>query len=222
MANERLQAQVRAQLVEVEASRARIVTAADAERRRIERNLHDGAQQRLVALRLSLRLSAEQARTRGDVSASRFEQSAAELDEAIAELRELAQGIHPAILTDEGLGAATEVLLERSRLLADFRNSLPSRPPPAVEAAAYYVVAEALSIFAMHALATMVRVNLEHDEGIMIVSISDYGFGGADLKRGSGLEGLGDRVAAVGGQLEISSPVGGGTTLTATLPWEDS
>ena len=221
LANERLRAEVQAQLAEVESSRTRIVQAADAERRRIERNLHDGAQQRLVALRLSLRLGAEGVRTRDAASAALLDQSAAELDEAISELRELAQGIHPAILTDEGLTAATEVLLERSKLLADFRNSLPTRPPPSVEAAAYYVVAEALSNIAKHAQASMLRINLEHEEGQLVVNISDNGVGGADMRRGSGLEGLSDRVAAVGGSLEIQSPSGEGTTIRATFPWTE-
>ena len=221
LANERLRAEVQAHLAEVESSRTRIVQAADAERRRIERNLHDGAQQRLVALRLGLRLNAQQLRARDETAAEQFERSARELDEAIAELRELAHGIHPAILTDEGLTAATEVLLERTRLLADFRNSLPSRPPPTVEAAAYYVVAEALSNVAKHANASMLRLNLEHEEGMLVVSIVDNGVGGADMKRGSGLEGLSDRVAAVGGRLEVTSPSHGGTTIRATFPWEE-
>ncbi|HEX5369784.1 MAG TPA: ATP-binding protein [Dehalococcoidia bacterium] len=181
--------------------------------------LHDGAQQRLVALRLALRLSADQARGRDEASAVQMDQSARELDAAIAELRELAQGIHPAILTDEGLSAATEVLLERTKLLADFRNTLATRPPPSVEAAAYYVVAEALSNVAKYAQANTLKINLDHQEGRLVVTVSDNGIGGADQSRGSGLQGLSDRVAAVGGELEIHSPAGGGTTLTATFPW---
>jgi len=221
LANERLRAQVMAQLASVEASRARIVEAADAERRRIERNLHDGAQQRLVALRVQLKLAAEQLREQDDAAASLLASGAAELDRAIAELRELAHGIHPAVLTDEGLSPAVELLVERSPVPARLEDRLAKRASPAVEAAAYYVIAEALSNAAKHAQASLVTIALDSVNGALSVTVEDDGVGGADVKRGTGLLGLADRVATVSGSLEVVSPPGGGTTMRATFPGED-
>jgi signal transduction histidine kinase len=218
LANERLHAQVRAQLGEVEASRTRIVQATDAERRRIERNLHDGAQQRLVALRLSLAMASNVAKTDPHLAAS-LRASAAELDAAIAELRELARGIHPAVLTDEGLVAAVQVLVERAGLPVDLQIDVPTRPPEDLEAAAYYVVAEALANVAKHAAATSARVLVVKQSDRLVVSVSDDGAGGADLHKGTGLMGLADRVAALAGTFHVSNADASGTTVRAEFPW---
>jgi signal transduction histidine kinase len=141
---------------------------------------------------------------------------------AIAELRELAHGIHPAVLTDEGLSAALDVLVQRARIPVEIQDQLPRRPPPAVEAVAYYVIAEGLTNIAKHALASRVTVSLtwQHDE--MLVIVSDNGVGGARLGGGSGLQGLVDRVAAAGGTLEIDSLPGAGTTIRARFPVEQT
>jgi len=215
--NERLQAEVRAQLEEVRASRQRIVEAGDAERRRVERNLHDGAQQRMATLALELAMLRD--RAAGDPSmAASLDQAAAELKEAIAELRELARGIHPAILTEEGLPAAVEALAERSSLpvlvLADFDERLPGP----IEATAYFVVAESLANIAKHACAAGARVELSRCDGTLRVEVTDDGIGGADASRGSGLRGLEDRVSAVRGSFLVYSLPGGGTRVLAEIP----
>jgi signal transduction histidine kinase len=211
--NERLSAQVRAQLEEVRASRQRIVEAADAERRRVERDLHDGAQQRLVALAMRLELARESA-----VGASALiDQTTAELQTAIAEVRGLARGLHPPILTESGLGAALESLAERSAI--PVRIAAPDRRyPPAVEAAAYFVVAEALTNVAKYSGAASATVAIRETPEGLRVSVTDDGRGGADPDRGTGLRGLADRVAAIGGRLTVTSPAGQGTTVLAELP----
>jgi signal transduction histidine kinase len=213
LANERLSAQVRAQLDEVRASRARIVEAADAERRRVERDLHDGAQQRLVALAMRLELARETA-----VGATELiNETTAELQSAISEVRSLARGIHPTILTETGLRAAVEALAERTPtpVVIDIPDR---RYPSAVEATAYYIVAEALTNVARYAGAKSVTVTAR-DDGIQLhVSVRDDGRGGADPARGSGLRGLLDRVAAAGGSLTVESPSGAGTLVRASLP----
>lgn len=211
--NERLSAQVRAQLEEVRASRQRIVEAGDAERRRVERDLHDGAQQRLVAL--AMRLEA----ARGTVTDSQalIDTASAELGAAIAEVRQLAHGVHPAILTEAGLRAAIESLAERTPVPVEVGGSV-GRLPAAVEATAYFVVAEALTNVSRYADATHATVGLASEGDRLVVEVSDDGRGGADPAHGSGLRGLGDRVAAIGGKLEIVSPAGGGTIVRATLP----
>ena len=217
--NERLNAEVRAQLEEVRASRVRIVEAGDAERRRVERNLHDGAQQRLVALSLSLRMLRERAaRGTDDELVAGIENSGRELKEAIRELRELARGIHPAILTEEGLGAAIWSLADRSPIPVRVMDTPSERMPDAVEATAYYVVSEALANVAKYACATHAEVRATIADGRLSVDVRDDGAGGADLEKGSGLRGLEDRVAALGGVLTVVSPVGAGTLVRGEIP----
>jgi signal transduction histidine kinase len=211
--NERLSAQVRAQLEEVRLSRERVVAAADEERRRVERDLHDGAQQRLVALAMRLDL----AREGGRIDDATIADASAELRSAIAEVRDLARGLHPTILGEAGLGPAIEALAERTALPVTVRA--PARRFPAtIESAAYFVIAEALTNITRYAGATHVRVDIEDDGDHLSVAIRDDGLGGADPGRGSGLHGLTDRVAAVGGRFEIDSPIGGGTTVRVDLP----
>jgi signal transduction histidine kinase len=217
--NDRLTAEVEAQLAEVRASRARIVAAGDAERRRVERDLHDGAQQRLVSLTLALRL----ARTRlGDDAdpAVRLslEQASDEAKAALAELRELARGIHPQILTEAGLHAAIESLAGRSPATVTVDIDPAARFDSPVEAIAYFVVSESLANIAKHADASAVEVRAGWQEGVLTVEITDDGRGGADLVRGTGLRGLLDRVSAVDGTLEVVSPGGGGTRIVARIP----
>jgi PAS domain S-box-containing protein len=207
------------QQVELEASRARIVAAGDEERRKLERNLHDGAQQRLVSLSLSLRLA--QGRVNRDPSGAEelLEASREELAQALEELRELARGIHPAVLTDRGLEAALEALAARSPLPVEIRG--PSCELPAqVEAAAYYVVSEALANVTKYAQASAVEVTVERRNGAAVVEVSDDGIGGADPLRGSGLRGLADRVASLSGRLDVQSPPGSGTRIRAEIPLE--
>ena len=203
-------------LEEVRASRARIVSSADAERRRVERNLHDGAQQRLVALALRLRLLEE--RLSGDPSAAALAaEASADLGAAIAELRDLARGLHPQVLTTGGLKPALEQLSQRSPV--PVAVSAPGeRYPDPVESTAYFVVSEALANVAKYASASKAAVSLAADNGALMVEITDDGVGGADPASGSGLSGLADRVAALDGRLQIESPSGGGTTVRVSLP----
>jgi signal transduction histidine kinase len=217
IANERLRAEVRAQLEEVRASRQRIVEAGDRERRRVERNLHDGAQQRLVTISLALAMLRDRPDLDPSVSAG-LEQTAAELRCAIDELRELARGIHPAILTEEGLQAAVESLADRSAVPVSVTSGLDGRLPDGVEATAYYVVSEALANVAKYARASRASVELARRNGLVRVSVTDDGVGGASVDGGSGLRGLQDRVAAVGGRLEVQSAPGAGTTVVAEMP----
>jgi signal transduction histidine kinase len=215
--NARLQAEVRAQLAEVRASRARIVRAGDIERQRIERNLHDGAQQRLIALSFALRLA--QSRAGGDAElTAALGEAAQELKEALGELRELAQGLHPAILTRSGLAAAARAAARRAPVPAEVIEVPEERFAPDLEAAAYYVVSEALANAGKHASASRARVSIGRAGGVLRVQVADDGVGGADPAAGSGLTGLADRVAALGGTLRVTSPPGAGTTITAELP----
>ena len=215
--NERLHAEVRAQLEEVRASRQRIVEAGDRERRRVERNLHDGAQQRLATLALSLAMIRDRDGADPAMAAS-LAQASAELRQAIDELRELARGIHPAILTEEGLPAAVESLADRSslpvRVVADFD----ARLPEPVETAAYFVVSESLANVTKYAHASRAQVELSRCNGTLRVEVRDDGVGGADAARGSGLLGLADRVAAVRGSIRVETPPGGGTRVLAEIP----
>jgi signal transduction histidine kinase len=216
--NERLQAEVRAQLEEVRASRARIVEFGDAERRRVERNLHDGAQQRLVNLSLALGIARSQVPTTADGElAVVLDEAAAELRLALAELRELARGIHPVILSEAGLGPALASLAERSPIPVTVAVVPPDRLPARVEETAYYVASEALANAAKHAHATIVTISAQRRGDGLMVEIGDDGVGGAD-PNGSGLRGLADRVAAVDGRLEVRSRTGEGTCVTAELP----
>ena len=210
----------RRQEEELRRSRARLVEAGDLERRRLERNLHDGAQQRLVSLSLSLRLA--QAKLATDPGAAReiLDDASGELAHALEELRELARGIHPAVLTDRGLGPALESLADRAPLPVDLETVPEERLPGPVEAAAFYVVSEALANVAKYAQASQVRVRVEQLNGYALVEVADDGVGGADPAGGSGLRGLADRVAALDGRLEVESPRGEGTRIRAEIPVE--
>jgi signal transduction histidine kinase len=203
---------------ELAASRQRIVEASDTERRRIERNLHDGAQQRLVALTLGLRLLRAKVRTSPEEAEKQVGELSEELAHALTELRELAQGIHPAILTEHGLGVALEALAARAPLAVELDVRLPERLSEPVEIAGYYIVSEALANVAKHADATLARVRVECLEGRVEVEISDNGVGGVDVDRGSGLRGLRDRVEALDGELWIESSAGRGTLVRGELP----
>jgi signal transduction histidine kinase len=215
--NEQLKAELRAQLLDMRASRSRIVEAGDHERRRVERNLHDGAQQRLVGLALTLRLASRRAEGDETVTALLAE-AAGELDDALEELRELARGLHPAIVADAGLAGALETLAERSGLPVDLSVDLPERLPEPVEVGAYYLVAEALANANKHARAEQVTVRAAAVEGRLWLAVTDDGRGGAVAAPGSGLEGLNDRVGALGGQLLIESDAGSGTRVIADIP----
>ena len=203
---------------EVDASRARIVAAGDDERRRLERNLHDGAQQRLVALALTLRVAGIRLANGDPEVPDLLRRANEELTEALSELRELARGIHPSILTDRGLEPALEMLADRASIPVELTVSIDRRLPRPVEAAAYYLVAEALTNASKHAQAEHVEVRVRQAEGSLRVAVADDGVGGADRGGGSGLRGLCDRVEALGGQLDLTSPPGVGTTLSARIP----
>ncbi|MGI8605744.1 MAG: histidine kinase [Gaiellaceae bacterium] len=216
---QRLQAELRERLEELQASRARMVEAGDNERRRLERNLHDGAQQRLVALSLSLRL-AQAKLAEPDAARAILDGASEELGAALEELRELARGIHPAVLTDRGLGPALEALVGRTPLPVEVEAQLEERLPEQVEAAAYYVVSESLANVAKYANASSARVSISRRNGAAIVEVADDGVGGADPARGSGLRGLVDRVEALEGRLEVESGPGRGTHTRAEIPCE--
>jgi PAS domain S-box-containing protein len=215
---QRLNAELQARLEELAASRARIVTAGDVERRRLERNLHDGAQQRLVTLSLSLRLALE--KLDGDRGAARelLVGATDELNVALEELRELARGLHPAVLTEHGLRVAVESLASRVQVPVEIVETPAERLAEPIEAAAYYLIAEALTNVTKHAQADTVRVRVARTADGIVVVVSDDGVGGADAASGSGLRGLADRVEALGGRLELTSIIGHGTTLRAELP----
>ncbi|HEX5858964.1 MAG TPA: sensor histidine kinase [Microbacterium sp.] len=215
--HQRLEAELRARLIELDASRARLVQAADTERRRIERDLHDGAQSRLVALALSLRLARMRAGGDSDTAAL-LDTCIAELRLSLDELRDLARGIHPAVLSDRGLEPAVRALAARASVPVDIVGGPTGRLPAAVETAAYFVVSEALTNVAKYAHAGHATVRVERVDGRLLVDVSDDGVGGASAAHGSGLRGLSDRVAALSGTLEVSSPPGHGTRLHAELP----
>jgi signal transduction histidine kinase len=211
--------QLRERVDDLRYSRARIIEAADAERRRLERDLHDGAQQRLVALTLTLGL-AESRLKKDDAAAAAplVAQAREEAMLAVQELRELARGIHPAVLSDRGLAAALEALAGRAPIPVTVSGVPEDRLPPPVEAAAYFVVAESLTNVAKYAQASAAQVTLATAPDLVRVAISDDGVGGADPRAGSGIRGLRDRVEALDGSLEVLSPPGRGTTVTAELP----
>lgn len=215
--NERLDAELRARVDELRASRARIVAAGYAERRRLERDLHDGAQQRLMALGINLRLARDQIGSDAKAAAL-LDASLDELNQATSELRELARGIHPAALTDRGLKSALSGLAGRSPVPVELHQTPDERLPAPVESAVYFVVAEALTNVARYAEAHKVDVAVVRGNGQIDVQVSDDGVGGADPARGSGLRGLSDRVAALDGRLELTSADGDGTTLRARIP----
>jgi signal transduction histidine kinase len=211
-----LDAELRARLEELRASRARIVEAGDAERRRLERDLHDGAQSRLVALKLLL--SSARARAADDTLKGLLNEAVDELDTSLSELRELARGIHPAVLTDRGLEPALQALATRAPVPVTVEADDEDRLPGPVESAAYFVVSEALANVAKYAQATQAAVAVRRENGRVTVDVTDDGIGGADAGRGSGLRGLADRVAALDGTLSLDSPAGGGTHLHAEIP----
>jgi PAS domain S-box-containing protein len=200
------------------ASRLRIVEAGDTERRRLERNLHDGAQQRLVALAVGLRLAQAKLRSSPDDADRLLQSLAGELGDALTELRELAQGIHPAVLAERGLAPALEVVAARAPLAVRLDVDLSERLPEQVETAAYYTVSEALANVVKHAEASVASVRVSCDGGQIVVEVADDGVGGADAELGSGLRGLRDRVETLDGELLVESPPGRGTVVRAELP----
>jgi signal transduction histidine kinase len=211
-------AELQARAEQAEAARARIMEAADHERRRVERDLHDGAQQRLVTLSLSLRTALQRANGQPDrYLRTALSEAVDELQVGLAELRELARGIHPAILTQRGLSGAIESLAARMTLPVE-TCVIVGRCPPHIEAAAYFAICEALTNVAKHASASVARVNAERIDDLLVVEVSDDGVGDADPGRGTGLAGLHERVAAYGGRLTLTSPPGGGTRLRFELP----
>ena len=214
--NTRLQAELRVQLAELRASRRRIVSAGDAERRRLERDLHDGAQQRLLALGLALQLLRDH---QGDPQL--LEQAEAELQEALRELRDLARGIHPSILSEQGLAAAVRGLGSRTQIPITTRVA-DERYPQAVESAAYFVVAEALANVAKHAQARRADISITRQNGRLVIDVTDDGCGGARSQASGGLQGLADRIGALDGQLTITSEPGAGTTIHAEIPCASS
>ena len=219
MENERLHAEVLARLEEVQASRARIVEAADDARRRVERDLHDGAQQRLVRLNLAVGMARARLDNNVDPSVDGLLREASDhARQALRELRDLAHGLHPTILAEAGLVAGIESLAERSTVPVEVAADVAGPLPPTTEVAAYYVVSEALANVAKHADASSVEVHVATKGDRLVVEVSDDGKGGAELRPGCGLQGLADRVAVLNGQLDADSPVGGGTRVWVDLP----
>jgi signal transduction histidine kinase len=214
--NERLQADLRARLEELRGSRRRVIEVADAERQRLERNLHDGAQQRLATLSLELAMLEELVGTDPEAH-ELLQQAQNNLAESLDELRELGQGIHPAILTDHGLAVALEALAKRTPVPVQLDVELDERLPERIEVAAYYLITECLANIAKHAQASKARVVVGDDDEV-VIEVADDGVGGASRDGGSGLRGLADRVESLGGTLHVSSPVGGGTQVRAEIP----
>jgi PAS domain S-box-containing protein len=212
------QAELHRLVDDLAASRARIVTAGDVERKRLERNLHDGAQQRLVTLALSLQLALRKLDSDPAAVREALVGAGEELALALDELRELARGLHPAVLTDHGLRAAVESLAARVPVPVEIEAVPSERLSEPVEAAAYYLIAEALTNVAKYAQASEARVTIAATDGRLVVDVTDDGVGGADPEAGSGLRGLADRVEALGGSLEVVSPSGSGTSLRAEIP----
>ena len=200
------------------ASRARVVAAGDGERRRLERNLHDGAQQRLVALAIGLRIIDRILDEDPDGAHEALARANEELSATLAELRELARGLHPAVLSDHGLEPAIRSLIQRAPLPVELTYEAVERPSDQVEVAAYYVIAESLTNVAKYANATVARVEVRALGDRLLIEVADDGVGGADLSKGSGLLGLEDRVAALGGRLHVESVPGEGTSVRADLP----
>jgi signal transduction histidine kinase len=216
--NERLQAELRARLEELRASRARIVEAAETERRRIERNLHDGTQQRLVSIAMTLGLAESKLDADRESVGPIVAEAREALSAALEELRELSQGIHPGILRERGLTPALRQLVYRAGVPLELDVALEERLPEQVEATAYYVVSESLANVAKYAQATAARVQVARRDGSAVVEIADDGVGGADGSRGSGIRGLRDRVEALGGSFSLASPPGRGTIVRAEIP----
>jgi signal transduction histidine kinase len=216
--NERLEAELRARVADLQSSRAKLIEVGMSERRALERNLHDGAQQRLVALSLQLGLARTKLRDAPELAERILDGAREELAAALEELRELARGIHPAILTDRGLAPALEALAGRAPLPVELEHLPDERLPLPVEAAAYFVVAESLTNVAKYAEAEHATVRVLRENGYAVVEIEDDGIGGADPSVGTGLRGLADRVRALDGKLEVRSPRGAGTLVRAKIP----
>jgi signal transduction histidine kinase len=216
--NGRLESELRARVEELRRSRARIVEVTQTERRGLERDLHDGAQQRLVALSLQLgALERQLASQPGPLGL--LQEARRELDQSLRELRELARGIHPAVVTERGLSAALDDLASRAPIPVELDVELEARPPEAVELAAYYLVSESLTNVAKHAQASRASVEVRRKDGRLVIQVLDDGRGGANTAAGSGLRGLGDRVEALGGDVQIWSPRDGGTRIRAEIPY---
>jgi signal transduction histidine kinase len=218
--NERLDAELRAKVAELRESRARMLRVGLEERRRLERDLHDGAQQRLVSMALNMRLARDKMRDDPEGAERMLDGAGEELDAALDELRELARGIHPTVLSDRGLDAALETLARRAPLPVELTGAEEGRLPESIELAAYFVVAEALTNVAKYANATHATVHVERNNGKLLVEVADDGVGGADPTGGTGLRGLADRLAVIEGRLEVESPPGHGTTIRAKMPCE--
>lgn len=201
-------------------SRAEVVDAADAERRRIERDLHDGAQQRLVSLAMNLGMAREQLSGVDGPAKQVIERAHDEAKQALTELRELVRGLHPAVLDHRGLDAALSGIAARSPVPARLTVDVPVRPSPTVEAVAYFVVSEALTNVAKHARATAIDITVRRIDSVLSLTIRDDGGGGADPARGTGLRGLSQRVSSVDGVLRVDSPAGGPTVISVELPCE--
>jgi signal transduction histidine kinase len=216
--NERLEAELRAKVEEVRASRSRLVEVGWRQRRRLERDLHDGAQQRLVSLALTLRMAQDRLGPDGGDAALLLERSREELELALSELRELARGIHPAVLADRGLNAAVTTLADRAPLPVEVREVPAERLPEHIELTAYFVISEALTNITKYAAASRAWVSVTHANGRLLLEVGDDGVGGADVARGTGLRGLADRLDAIEGRLYIESQPGRGTTVRATMP----
>lgn len=215
--NERLKADLRARVEELRASRVRLVEASNAARRKLERDLHDGAQQQLVAMAVELRLLRSRVEPNPEAG-ELIDRIDTKLTAALEELRELARGLHPGILTDRGLGAALEALAGRAPSHVGCEIDLPSRPPASVEAVAYFVVAEALTNVLKYARAGQATIRARYENDDLVVEMEDDGIGGADERRGTGLQGLRDRLGALDGTLEVTSPAGAGTLVRARIP----
>ncbi len=216
--NERLDAELRAKVEELRASRQRMLRIGLEERRRLERDLHDGAQQRLVSMALNMRLARSRLRDDPDGADTLLAGAGEELDAALEELRELARGIHPAVLSDRGLDTALETLARRAPVPVELGALPGERLPEAVELAAYFVVSEALTNVAKYAQASHATVNVDRDNGRVVVEVKDDGVGGADPANGTGLRGLADRLAVIEGRLDVDSRAGSGTTVIARIP----
>jgi signal transduction histidine kinase len=204
---------------ELETSRAGAIDVQESELRRIERDLHDGAQARLVALGMSIGMAEEKLQTDPEAAGALLAEARSDAREALQELRDLARGIRPPILTDRGLGAAVDALVVRSPIAVSVSVDLPSRPPAAVETAAYFVVAEALANASKHSSATRIEISVTRSNGMLVAEVVDDGRGGAD-PAGTGLAGLAQRVRALDGSLVVESPFGGPTRVRAELPCE--
>jgi signal transduction histidine kinase len=214
--NAQLHVELRARLEELRGSRARVIDAGQKERQRLERNLHDGAQQRLIAL--SLELSRVEQQEKNPVLSARLDEARREIGVSLAELRDVARGLHPAVLTGHGLEVALESIAAHSPVSVELTVEIEGRLQERIEVAAYYVVSESLANVAKHAHATTATVDVVQTNGHLLVEIVDDGVGGADTEGGSGLRGLADRVEALNGRLRVWTPLGGGTRVQAEIP----